>query len=277
MSACRICGLPPSERIAENDSAFAFFVQEPARAGHMAVAVREHRPLLVDARPAEAAAVLRLARALAAVATPVIGAEKFYLAAVADVDRHFHLHLLPKRSEDPRLGPFLFSPTGWQGGPPAARNSGIEKQIRDRIAPSGRARLEVDPTRLESVIAANYASISFEEGEDPDWSLDRTLFAPGARLTRVSRDRIDSMDPDEYRHQFEAIRAERGWTSFWEGEIESKVDVFGGIAHVASRYEARPSAASSEILGAGVNSIQLIHRDDGWKIFSVLWETWITS
>lgn len=274
--SCRICELRPADVVAENDSAFAFFVREPARAGHMAVAVRAHRPLLTDLKPGEASAVLRLTRALAAIASPVLGAEKFYLAAVADVDRHFHIHLLPKRTEDPRLGPFLFSPNGWQGGPPAARDEKIESEIRARVAPGSGTRIEVDPTRIESVIAANYASISFEPGQDPDWSLDRTLFAPGARLTRVFRDRIESMDPDEYRHQFETIRSERGWTSFWEGEIDSRIDVFGGIAHAASRYEAHPSANSSEVLGSGVNSIQLIRREDGWKILSVLWETWLT-
>lgn len=273
---CRICALRPADVLAENDSAFAFFVREPARVGHMAVAVRAHRPLLSDLTPGEAAAVLRLARALAAIATPVLEAEKFYLAAIADVDRHFHVHLIPKRSSDPRLGPFLFSPNGWQGGPPAEADERIEREIRARVAPARGTRIEVDPMRIESVIAANYASISFEKGQDPDWSLDRTLFAPGARLTRVFREGIASMDPDEYRHQFEAIRQERGWTSFWEGEIDSKIDVFGGIAHVASRYEARSSAGASEVLGSGVNSIQLIRRDEGWKIFSILWETWLT-
>lgn len=131
--SCTICDWPEEEILAATEEAKAFFVRLPARPGHMAVATRAHRPLLQDATPSEAAAVLRLARDVAEAAASILGVEKFYLAAVGDVDPHFHIHLLPKSHDDSRLGPFLFSPAGWQGQSGLDPDPAIEARIREAL------------------------------------------------------------------------------------------------------------------------------------------------
>ena len=128
---CTICDWPEEEILASSAEAKAFFVRKPARPGHIAVATRAHRPRLQDASPSEAGAVLALARDLAAAAAPVLAIEKFYLAAVGDVDPHFHVHLLPKAADDPKLGPFLFSAVGWQGHDGLERDPAVERRIRE--------------------------------------------------------------------------------------------------------------------------------------------------
>jgi diadenosine tetraphosphate (Ap4A) HIT family hydrolase len=128
---CTICDWPEEETLAISAEAKAFFVRKPARPGHIAVATRAHRPRLQDASSSEAAAVLALARDIAAAAEPVLGIEKFYLAAVGDVDPHFHVHLLPKAADDPKLGPFLFSAVGWQGHDGLQHDPVVEKRIRE--------------------------------------------------------------------------------------------------------------------------------------------------
>jgi diadenosine tetraphosphate (Ap4A) HIT family hydrolase len=132
---CTICDWPDDEILTRDVLAKAFFVRSPARPGHIAVAVSAHRATLVDLEPDEAAAVLRLARDVAAAASPILGIEKFYLAAVGDVDPHFHVHLLPKRSDDHRLGPYLFSAAGWQGHQGAERDRDLERRIAERLTP----------------------------------------------------------------------------------------------------------------------------------------------
>ncbi|HEY0787835.1 MAG TPA: HIT family protein [Thermoanaerobaculia bacterium] len=127
--SCTICDWPDGEILAAETLAKAFFVRSPARPGHIAVAARAHKPTLVDLDPDEAAAVLRLAHRVAVAAAPLLGIEKFYLAAVGDVDPHFHIHLLPKKIDDPRLGPYLFSPSGWQGHEGVARDATLEERI----------------------------------------------------------------------------------------------------------------------------------------------------
>ena len=129
MMSCTICDFPDHEIIARSDRAKAFFVRSPARPGHMAVAVRDHRAALHDLDGDEAAAVLRLARDIAVATAPLLGIEKFYLAAVGDVDPHFHIHLLPKHPDDSRLGPFIFSVDGWQGQEGLERDQELENRI----------------------------------------------------------------------------------------------------------------------------------------------------
>ena len=96
--------------------------------------MRAHKPALHDLDPDEAAAVLRLARDIAVAAAPILAIEKFYLAAIGDVDPHFHIHLLPKAPGAARLGPFLFSPAGWQGHEGAERDGELEERISRALA-----------------------------------------------------------------------------------------------------------------------------------------------
>ncbi len=133
---CTICDWPDDDLLATDERAKAFFVRSPARSGHIAVAVRAHRPTLADLEPDEAAAVLRLARRVAVAAAPLLGIEKFYLAAVGDVDPHFHIHLLPKKSDEARLGPFLFSAAGWQGHDGLERDRELERRIIEEVGRS---------------------------------------------------------------------------------------------------------------------------------------------
>jgi diadenosine tetraphosphate (Ap4A) HIT family hydrolase len=128
---CTICDWPEEEILASSAEAKAFFVRQPARPGHIAVATRAHRPRLQDASSSEAGAVLLLARDIAAVAAPILGIQKFYLAAVGDVDPHFHVHLLPKAAGEANLGPFLFSAVGWQGHEGLDPDPAVERRIRE--------------------------------------------------------------------------------------------------------------------------------------------------
>ena len=61
----------------------------------------------------EAADLMVTARRIAAELVPLTGVSKFYVAAVGDVDLHFHIHLLPRKPETPGLGPFIFGAEGW--------------------------------------------------------------------------------------------------------------------------------------------------------------------
>ena len=126
---CTLCSWPEEELPASSAEAKAFFVRQPSRPGHLAVATRRHVFSLADLTPSEAGDLFTLAREVAAAAAPILAAEKFYLAAVADVDLHFHVHLLPKVEGERPLGPFIFSESGWQGPGPAPRDRELEARI----------------------------------------------------------------------------------------------------------------------------------------------------
>ncbi len=112
-------------------------VDYPCRPGHVIVGIREHRPNLHDVDPDEAAAMMRLAIAAAKRIVQITGAEKTYVVAVGDKDKHFHVHLIPKMASDPSIGPNVFSEDkGWASFLPPKVDEAEMKLITDELANS---------------------------------------------------------------------------------------------------------------------------------------------
>ena len=114
MQSCRLCNFPENEILIATKLSKAFFPKEPAATGHIVIAVKSHKPALQDLTEAEARDLFALARKVALITVPFLGLEKYYLAAVGDVDVNFHIHLLPKKDGDAKIGPYIFGPAGWQ-------------------------------------------------------------------------------------------------------------------------------------------------------------------
>lgn len=123
---------------------------------------------------------------------------------------------------------------------------------------------------LDRIIEEMYAQVSFERGERPDWRRQRDIFAPGARLVRITDEGVFEFTLDEYAADFERMIDSGALPSFWEAEIWRETFLLGGMAHVLSAYEARRSRGGEHV-ARGVNSIQLFQRDDRWWISAMIW------
>jgi hypothetical protein len=123
---------------------------------------------------------------------------------------------------------------------------------------------------LDEVIAAMYASFSFEEGEQPDWKLQAEIFAPGARLVRVNDDGVFEFDLASFQKNLQGMIDSGALTSFWESETQREVQDFGDVAHVLSEYETRQTRNGPPLCRA-VKSIQLFRRDGRWWISAMIW------
>lgn len=115
-----------------------------------------------------------------------------------------------------------------------------------------------------------YDSICFERGERPDWQRQCELFAPGARMVRVTDEGVFEFDLESYRRNLDAMIDSGALPSFWEAEIWRETHLFGEVAHVLSAYETR-STREGDLINRGVNSIQLFQRDGRWWISAMLW------
>jgi hypothetical protein len=153
-----------------------------------------------------------------------------------------------------------------------------------------------DP-QLASLIDEFYAIISGPAGPR-DWSRERAILHPQARLMRTGVDEdgrpwIRVMSLDEYIADTAPFFAAG---DFHEIEVARRVDRFGNWAHVRSVYEARvgpvvggaatrgvdqrrESQTSADVAERkpaagfrGVNSIQLFHDGERWRVVSVLWD-----
>ena len=128
-------------------------------------------------------------------------------------------------------------------------------------------------SQLASLIDEFYAIISGPAGPR-DWSRERAILHPQARLMRTGVDEagrpwIRVMSLDEYVADTAPFFAA---DDFHEIEVARRVDRFGNWAHVRSVYEARRSPGDPALLKRGVNSIQLFHDGERWRVVSVLWD-----
>jgi diadenosine tetraphosphate (Ap4A) HIT family hydrolase len=99
--------------IFDSKDGIAMVYPKPTKVGHVVVAVRSHEPYLHNVAEEEASAMFGLANRIAKLIVDVTKAEKVYVLAIGDVDKHFHVHLIPKLTQNPSMGPYIFGQNGW--------------------------------------------------------------------------------------------------------------------------------------------------------------------
>jgi hypothetical protein len=129
-----------------------------------------------------------------------------------------------------------------------------------------------DRAAIDALLKALYEVISFDEGGEPDWQRMRSLFSRNARITRITPDGTDYLDLSGFQELAKESFDLGVYTRFFEIEVLRDERRFGGLAHVLSAYETRHSPSALEPFARGVNSLQLIREDDGWKVLSLFWD-----
>jgi hypothetical protein len=129
-----------------------------------------------------------------------------------------------------------------------------------------------DDLAISGLLKRLYAVISFEEGDEPDWPGLEQVFSRKARITRVTPEGTDYLDPPGFLAMVKNMLDIGAYTSFYEFEVARTIERFGGIAQVWSVYETRRNKAARQPLGRGVNSIQLIRERDAWRVLGLLWD-----
>jgi hypothetical protein len=138
---------------------------------------------------------------------------------------------------------------------------------------SSAAKPRADDVRSpDAIIKAMYDTISGPAGPR-DWYRERSLYLDGAHLVplgnRVHKEsELQVLSLDEWIADVEPFFAEN---DFYESEIMRKMDRYGNIVQAFSTYEARNSP-DAEPFARGINSIQLLKKDDRWWIANVMWE-----
>ena len=129
-----------------------------------------------------------------------------------------------------------------------------------------------DTDTIEGVVKAVYEVISGPAGPR-NWQRFRELFADGGRLIamRTTPDGVAAsvMTPDDYAQRATPNFEKNG---FFEGAVAQRVETYGSIAHVFSTYESR-RAPGEKPFARGINSFQLIHQRNGWKVITILWDS----
>jgi hypothetical protein len=138
-----------------------------------------------------------------------------------------------------------------------------------------RTHIEADDdfSPLDQLIREFYRVICFEEGGTPDFDRLTTLFSPHARITRVTPEGVDHLDVKGFSALVRELLELGAFTSFYEHELARSAHRYGRIFHIASAYETKASPEAIDYLERGVNSLQVLREQDGWRIVSLCWDS----
>jgi hypothetical protein len=130
-----------------------------------------------------------------------------------------------------------------------------------------------DFTQLDHLIREFYRVICFEEGGEPDFRGMAALFSEHARITRLTPEGIDHLDVAGFTGLVRELLELGAFTSFYEHELTRTARRYGRVFHIASAYETKASADAIDYLERGVNSLQILREEDGWRIVSLCWDS----
>lgn len=130
-----------------------------------------------------------------------------------------------------------------------------------------------DVSSIDALVHAMYSLLSGPPG-DRDWARLRHLYLPGARMIPTGlrpngEDGLRVMDIEQY---IASVRPYFATHGFFETEIARRSERYGHVVHVFSTYESRHAADDAQPFLRGINSIQLLQRDDRWWVVTVFWD-----
>jgi hypothetical protein len=143
-------------------------------------------------------------------------------------------------------------------------------------ASAAQAARASDVASPEAIVAAMYETVQRPPGGRYQWDRLRSLVLPQARLipnTEQTGGTFRVMTVEDFIAWVDENTTIGGPDDkgFQEEEISKSVERYGDIAQVFSTYQ-KHFWEDAQILGRGINSIQLVWRDGRWWIVSVVWD-----
>lgn len=132
-----------------------------------------------------------------------------------------------------------------------------------------------DVNSVDAILTAVYDVISGPAGREIDWERFHSLFLPDTRLIPVVRDSTGatsyiSWTPTEFMERTSDAFLQ---DAFYELEIDRSAQHYGNLVHAFSTYESyRSLEEGTEPFTRGINSFQLLHKDDRWWIMTIFWQ-----
>jgi hypothetical protein len=129
-----------------------------------------------------------------------------------------------------------------------------------------------DAAAIADLMKRFLRTVSFEQGEPPNYGDLANLFIPAARLIRNSGTSPEISTIDEFVRDRQAAFDAGELTTFHETELSERTEIFGNIAHRFSPYAKRGMTNRGPIDARGVISTQFVRTPDGWRISSMAWD-----
>ena len=125
--------------------------------------------------------------------------------------------------------------------------------------------------QIEQLTTELYRAISFEQGEQPDLVALKGTFTENGRLINTSENNPFDLSVDDFIDKMSEQVENGQLLALSERELASGTDIFSGVAHRFSTYEATIKLMDADIVVRGINSIQFILSEGRWKVSTWAW------
>jgi hypothetical protein len=124
---------------------------------------------------------------------------------------------------------------------------------------------------LELQIEELYVAFCFDARSEPDWRAQREIYLEGAAFVAPIRPGITprGQDQESFIADFRAFSSSDGFvdTGFHERIIDTRIEIFGGIAHAFVLFEGF-YPPEGQAATRGVDSLQFVHDGSSWRLVS---------
>lgn len=127
---------------------------------------------------------------------------------------------------------------------------------------------------IKELIDNFYEIISGKAEEQRNWNSFRSLFFTNAHLMpmRFNSNKECVSVPVDVESYILGLDKFLKTKDFYEYGLNYEISIWGNIAHVYSKYEAKRSLEDNEPFKRGVNLVQLINDGNRWKILNMSWQ-----
>jgi hypothetical protein len=141
-------------------------------------------------------------------------------------------------------------------------------------APAPPVANQADVASRDAIMNAVYEVISGPAGQKRDWNRFLSLFAPGARLIAVDKNKEGELvarvfTPDDYVKLASPYFDKEG---FFERESSRTLESWANIEQIFSTYESRHAAGDAKPFARGINSFQLFNDGKRWWVVTIYWQ-----
>ncbi len=133
------------------------------------------------------------------------------------------------------------------------------------------SKSEEDLEQINQTAKELYACICFSEGGYPEVDKLTDLMIPDGRMINNNGSDPLIMKADDFIQIYKDKLESGVIKAFYEGEISSKTELFGKVAHRFSTYEKKYDLEEKEPSSLGINSIQFIKVNNKWRISCIAW------
>src|SRR5262245_3651446 len=124
---------------------------------------------------------------------------------------------------------------------------------------------------IDALVAKFFSAFDNREGVTPRLADLINCFTDKAIIVRRSGSGAELSTVSEFAIPRIKLLTEGALLHFYEREISSKTQLFGGIAIRTSRYSKSGLLNGKDYTGSGTKCFQLVDLGTGWRIASLAW------